>query len=233
MKVSSSAMLALWCGPSPAADQLSVAPESCALEIQSVVADGKRAPLGHDGNVTLGPFPQNISFGFGPAANSTQTPTRLRYKLEGYDNTWRETNGAMTLTVRFYDSAGDQISQKVFEVTGDSPGWKGGLKDSPLTHRRENIIAPPKVEGFWIVISSAGPPAAVGIYVVDDLIVSRLSPAGVPEILMRSPFDSQQGDDQHEHVLQFHFFTSGVRVTPGSNGNSWVILSSTIHFSAL
>jgi len=133
----------MWCAYSPAADQVPIAPETCTLEIQSVVADGKPAQLSHEGSASLGPFPKNISIRFGPASNSTQTATRLRYKLEGYDNDWRGNEGAMTLTVRFYDSAGDQISQKVFEAIGDSPGWKGDLKDSPLTHRRKISLRHP------------------------------------------------------------------------------------------
>jgi signal transduction histidine kinase len=177
--------------PAAAVENREGQPEAMALEIQSVSVEGNNLPLGQNLHATLGPFPQNIVFGFGPAANSSQAPSRLRYKLEGYDSDWRETVGAMTLTVRFFDTSGDQIGQKVFEATGDSPGWKGGSKNCPLTHRRENLIAPPKASRLWIVISSAGPPAAVGIFVVDGLVVSRLGSNAIPEVLMRSPLDRQ------------------------------------------
>lgn len=38
-------------------------------------------------------------------------------------------------------------------------------------------------------MSSAGPPSAVGIYVIDSLIVSRLTTNGSPQILLSNPFD--------------------------------------------
>ena len=179
----------------PGAEHPEAAPEAMTLEIQSVSIDGNNLPLGEKLHATLGPFPQNIVFGFGPPVNSSQAPSRLRYKLEGYDNAWRENDGAMTLTARFFDAFGDQVGQKVFEVTGDSAGWKGSLKHSPLTHRRESLVVPPKSSRLWIVISSAGPPATVGIYVVDGLLVSRLGSNGAPEVLLRSPFDRQLYDE--------------------------------------
>jgi signal transduction histidine kinase len=191
-KISGGVILALWVGPL-LAEEYSAVVVTNSLEIQSVVVDSNTVPWSYGASATLGPFPQNISFGFGPATNCSQSPIRLRYKLEGYDNSWRGNDGVMTLTVRFYDAAGDQISQKVFEVKGDSAGWKG--ENSPLTHRRENVVSPPKASRLLIVISSAGPPAAVGIYVVDDLVVTHHSSSGVPEVLLRSPLNRQPTDE--------------------------------------
>ena len=193
--ISSLAILALWCDRVGAADNSSGGPKAHALEIQGVTVEDKPVALSREGRVKLGTFPQNISINFGPAINSARNPVRLRYKLEGYDNVWRENNGAMTLTVRFYDEAGDQVGQKIFEVSGESAGWKGELKNSPLTHRRENIIVPPKATRLWIVISSAGPPAAVGVFVVDDLMISKISTNGGAQVLLQSPFDHQEGGD--------------------------------------
>ncbi|HTV60970.1 MAG TPA: sensor histidine kinase [Verrucomicrobiae bacterium] len=100
----------------------------------------------------------------------------------------------MNLTVRFYNDAGDQVDQRIFTVTGDSGGWDGSLKTSPLTHRREAIIVPKQASRLWIVISSAGAPAAVGIYVVDNLQVSLVVSNGAPKILMQPPLDSALGN---------------------------------------
>ncbi|MGH7952660.1 MAG: sensor histidine kinase [Limisphaerales bacterium] len=163
-----------------------------ALEIQSVLVDGKSVYSGSAGKANLGPFPKNISFNFGPGSNVNRVPIRLRYKLDGYDSAWRQGGGEMNLTVRFYNEAGDQVSQDIFTVSGDSAGWNGNLKSSQLTHRRETLVVPPQASRLWIVISSAGGPATVGIYVVENLVVSKLSGSNEPEVLLRSPFDSSQ-----------------------------------------
>lgn len=168
------------------------------LEVQAVMVDGKPAPI-TGGKVDLGLFPKTISFNFGPPGNTGHAPIRLRYKMDGFDNAWQQVGGEMNLTVRFYDDAGDQVNQSIFTVSGDSPGWDGSLKTSLLTHRRETIVVPPMASRIFIVISSAGGPATVGIYVVDNLLVSRVHTNGIPEVLLRSPFDSAQREYQDNY----------------------------------
>jgi signal transduction histidine kinase len=159
------------------------------LEIQSVLVNGKQIAVSSDDKVDLGPFPKSITFNFGASKDAGHAPIRLRYKMIGYDNAWQQVEGEMNLTVRFYNNNGDQISENIFTISGDSPGWNGSLKTSLLTHRREAVITPPQASRILIVISSAGGPSAVGIYVVDNLLVSHPGTNGEPEILLRSPFD--------------------------------------------
>ncbi len=163
-----------------------------ALEIRSVAAQGKTLRWRPGGELRLGAFPENILFTFGPATNATLRPLRLRYKLEGYDPAWREGGGEMFLLLRFYDEAGEEVGQRMFRATGESPGWNRAPKDSTLTHRRETLTAPPRAARLMVSISSGGPPATVGLLVVDDLVISRIPPHnGSPEILLRSPFGEQ------------------------------------------
>ncbi len=162
------------------------------LEIQSVSVDGKQAVINSRGKANLGPFPKSIALNFGPARNAVRVPIRLRYKLDGVDSGWQEAGGEMNLTVRFYNDAGDQINQNIFTVAGDSPGWDGSLKTSLLTHRREAVVVPPQASRIMIVISSAGGPNTVGIYVVDNLVISRINSNGEAQALLRWPFDSGQ-----------------------------------------
>jgi signal transduction histidine kinase len=102
----------------------------------------------------------------------------------------------MSLMIRFYNNLGDRIAQKSFTVEGDSLGWSGAVETSALTHRRETIVVPPEASRLWVVISSAGPPSTMGVYVVDDLIVSKVSATGeTPEVLLKSPFDHRPDSD--------------------------------------
>jgi len=157
------------------------------LAMQSVVVNGKSIPFADHNPVNLGSFPINIVFGFGPDKNAVNPPLRLRYMLEGYEKAWHEAGGEMDLTVRFYNRAGDQVSQNPYPVHGESTGWTGSLKNSGLTHRRETLLVPPQAERLLVVISSAGPPDSVGIYVVANLTVSKSD----GNVLLRSPFDHE------------------------------------------
>lgn len=140
----------------------------------------------HGDELRLGPSPEGVTFNFGPVTNSGWSPTRLRYKLEGYDDGWKEEPVAMCLTIRYADEHGDQIGQVVFEAAGQSAGWNSTLTNSMLSHRRETLVVPPSAYRVWATISSGcGPPAVVGIYLVDDLVVSRLSAGNEqPEVLL-------------------------------------------------
>jgi signal transduction histidine kinase len=166
------------------------------LEVKSVTVNGKPLPLQGKENIGLGPFPENIVFGFGPGTNAVKPPLRQRYMLEGYENTWHEGAAEMGLTVRFYNDSGDQIGQNIYRINGESTGWTGSLKSSSLTHRRETLVVPPQATRLLIVISSAGPPDTVGIYVVANLVVSKSSGNLGNVVLLQSPFDNDRaGDD--------------------------------------
>jgi len=164
------------------------------FEIRSVTANEKAVPVRWNGEVNLGSSPNNIIFAFGPRDNAQPTPVRIRYKLEGHDNNWRDGASDMYMTVRFYNAAGDQVGQKQFPVTGESAGWNGSLVTSSLTHRRETVVVPEQATRVWVIISSAGPPSAVGVYVVANLVVSKMSSTAPPVVLMDSPFDQDVGE---------------------------------------
>ena len=164
------------------------------LEIKSVTVNGKPLPLEGKENIGLGPFPENIVFGFAPGTNAVKPPLRLRYTLEGYENIWHEGAAEMGLTVRFYNGSGDQIGQSIYRINGESTGWTGSLKSSSLTHRRETLVVPPQATRLLIVISSAGPPDTVGIYVVANLVVSKSLGSSGNVVLLQSPFDNDHND---------------------------------------
>ena len=112
-------------------------PSQARLEIRSVAVGGKALPLRLGEAVRLPAFPENVAFGYGAADKSNRVPTRLRYKLEGYDHQWHESWGQMFLAIRFLDEAGEQIARKTWNVSGESPGWNGELASATLNHRRE------------------------------------------------------------------------------------------------
>lgn len=172
------------------ADQFHPAiPPTNPLQIESVLVDGQSVGLSDGGELRLKPFPKSVTIAFGPASNSNWSPIRLRYKLKGYETNWRRGGSSeMSLTIRFYNESRELISQKIFKVVNDSPNWTGSLATSPLTHHRETFVVPRRASRCTAVISSAGPPDAVGIFVVDDFVLSRISSNSMPQVLLRTPF---------------------------------------------
>ncbi|HEX3799926.1 MAG TPA: sensor histidine kinase [Verrucomicrobiae bacterium] len=156
--------------------------------VQSVYVNDKQMPLRRN-SVNLGAYPEHISFYFPRGTNSSQQPIRVRFKLEGYDTKWHDSRGDMTLTIRYFNRAGDQVSQNIFNVTGDSPGWTGSLQTSQLNHRRETLVMPPKAATLRAVISSAGPATAVGVYVVANLTISQITTNSQPVLILATPSD--------------------------------------------
>jgi len=171
------------------------------LEIHWVTVDGKAVLLRHGTEANLGTFPNNILFDFGMNTNIRHPPLRIRTKLEGYENEWKVSNGQMFLDLRFFNTLGDQVSHTLFPVGGESAGWNGSLKTSPLTHRRETAVVPPQASQVWVFISSAGPPATLGVYVVANLVLSKQLSNASPVVLLQPLFDHPPGASANQQLV--------------------------------
>ena len=154
------------------------------LGVRSLSVNGQAVALRANEKLRLAPNPRNITFGFGPATNTERAPLRIRYKLDGLDENWREVAGDMSMLVRFIDGNLDPVKEIGFKVQGQTEGWTGSLETSAFAHRREVVVAPPGAKGFWIAITSAGPPNTVGIYAITNLVVSRQSGTGEPPAVL-------------------------------------------------
>jgi signal transduction histidine kinase len=150
------------------------------LEIRAMIVDGTPVSLRTDAKLRLSSQTRTVTFGFGPTTNAIRSPIRIRFKLDGYDADWREYDGSMRLCVRFLDATGDQVGETIFSVVGQSAGWTGSPETAVFTPRRESIVAPPRASAFWVVMSSAGPPATVGVYAITNLVIKTQLTNDVP-----------------------------------------------------
>ncbi len=141
------------------------------LRLSSVLVNGR--PLSEISNesLRLPANPRNISFSYGPNPQASNAPLRFRCQLDGYEQSWHEHSVLMRMVIRFIDANQHDIGEKEFVVRGESPGWAGSFKDSPWLHRKEIVTVPPEAVRFWVVISSAGPPEAVGVFAVRKLML--------------------------------------------------------------
>jgi hypothetical protein len=160
------------------------------LTIHSLTVNGKVIPIEGKTKIRLEQSPKNVVFNFAFTTNADRKPIRLERKLEGFDSTWNIGGGEMFLVVRFYDKAGNITAKDDFDVRGDSAGWRKNLRDSALTHRRETVVVPPNATHVQVIISSAGPQATEGIYVISDLTVTSHALNGQAKTLLQFPPNS-------------------------------------------
>jgi signal transduction histidine kinase len=117
----------------------------------------------------------------------------------------------MRLSVRFLDGNGDGVSTTVFEVGGQSEGWTGDLGTSVFHHRSETIVVPPNARSFWVVMTSGGPPAAIGVYAITNLVIKTSRTNEAPRVIARPlEFDSR-GAGVPGNAVPFGWIRDGLR----------------------
>jgi len=162
----------------------------------NVMIDGLEVPT-VKGQVRVPVSAREIVFRVGdPPFGFNKTSKRVRYRLDGITPDWVQRPGIMVLSLHFYDRKGDQVAQETYEASGKSSGWNKTVGDSAFTHRTETLSVPPLADTVCVFITSAGPPTSMGIFAVEDVVVSRISgDASPPEVLIDSaPFLQKRSD---------------------------------------
>ena len=153
-------------------DQVAISKEQLpSLTLGSVTVNGRALSEIPKESLRLPSNPGTVSFSYGPNPQASNAPLRFRSQLDGYEQGWHEHQVLMRMVIRFIDANLHDISEQEFVVRGESPGWTGSFKDSPWLPRKEVVTVPPDAVRFWVVISSAGPPEAVGVFAVRKLMV--------------------------------------------------------------
>ena len=190
------------------------APFAARPALTEIVLDGRTIPVtknATDDNlpetsyqgISLRPqeFPLNIVVT--TAHPGTPPVVRLRTRLEGWENEWRDHDGQMYIVLRFLDDNRRAISSESFVRKGDSPGW-GGLPQNSRWHRHvDEIVVPERSSWVQILLVSGGNPRTTGFWAVRRLHLTAQAPgggttAGTPiyqlEQLRGSGLESPQGD---------------------------------------
>lgn len=183
-------LLVLLCG-----DAVAGVPENeDKIGVLQLQVNGRTSKFSSSSITTLPASPATVTFNYGPLMydGPGAAPMRIRYKLEGQDPDWREAPNRMRLLIGFLDQNGSEVKAVDFFANGQSPGWTGNFETAPLQHRRETVLVPPGATRFWVVITSAGGPETLGVYVISDFVVRVQEPAnGQPSELLRCSFDAR------------------------------------------
>ncbi len=142
-----------------------------ALKLRSVEVNNRALSGISNTSLYLPAHPDTTTFTFGPNPLTSNTPLRFRCQLDGYEQGWHERSALMRMMIRFIDANQREIAEQIFPVMGESPGWTGSFSDSPWIRRKEVVTVPADAVRFWVVISSAGPPEAVGLFAVRNLVL--------------------------------------------------------------
>lgn len=111
----------------------------------------------------------SIAFQF---KNGSNTPIRLRYRLEGVDDNWRDLPSEMVVWIRLLNKDETLIAGETLNLRGESPGWNGHAENTPLSPVRMTVTAPTAAERFRIYFISNGKNPVVGQMVVNPLKIS-------------------------------------------------------------
>jgi hypothetical protein len=96
-----------------------------------------------------------------------------------YDLMYSVPGNEMRVAVGFLDVNSNYLTADQFVVSGDSPGWNGGL-DSTFTETNQQAVVPVGAVYLNIGVVSAGPLGTEGVLIVDDIYAAR---APTPELL--------------------------------------------------
>lgn len=143
-----------------------------------LLIDGKPFPVSAE-EIRIPAFHRSVSFRLGKSAQEDpEGCRRMRFKLAGVDEDWRQIASEMCVILRFADAQGDQVGQRLFPVDAASSGWRGTIENSTFTRRLEHVRVPPGAVSATMAVSSSGPPTAMGVYVVRNIKIAGSEPGG-------------------------------------------------------
>ena len=183
-----------------------------AFVVRSVQINGRALSGISNESLQLPAQPAATTFTYAPSSSPSNVPLRFRCQLDGYEQDWHERTTLMRMLIRFIDANQRDIADQVFEVKGESPGWTGRFTDSPWVRRKEVVTIPAEADRFWVVISSAGPPEAVGAFAVRNLVVFS-DDADTNGIRLIPPvkYDASKADTESAKVSPAGWGRAGIR----------------------
>ena len=145
------------------------------MAITQLVEDGHAhdVPAGATTPLSIATTAKRIQFHFTEANRKGEPTTRLRYKLEGYDDRWRDLvqERGMNVSLQCWDNEPlDKrrvLGGNVFYLSGETPGWRGSAEKSDFTNCSQTVIAPEHAAFAKVIFLSECYLPAIGVVAVD------------------------------------------------------------------
>jgi len=115
-----------------------------------------------------------LRFHFTETDDSGGPSARLRYRLEGYEEGWRDLSRApgAKISVQFTDKEFKIVGTQDFPMQGETPGWRGSVQESDLLPCEETMVAPDRTTAARVVVYGPLTLSGMGIVVVSDVELS-------------------------------------------------------------
>ncbi len=159
------------------------------LSIDRVKVDGVQKPVAGD----LKALPSSpavfrvsskseLVFEFSQKQATGQSTARLRYKMEGLDERWRDLRPRtpMRLILQFFNASKRGVGITPFEIEGETPGWRGKVEWSDFHDFKEQTFVPETAAFVRVQVTSAGSDAGIGVIGIDALHLRIEAPTGGP-----------------------------------------------------
>lgn len=143
---------------------------------------------------------QSLEFQFSENDEKGRITTRLRYRLEGYDQSWRDLpfeTGAK-ISIQFTDSGDKIVGTKDFKLEGETPGWRGSLEDSDFLDARHIFTTPKRAVAARIIFYGPIGEAAMGILALAQCTLTATEASTGEQIL--HDLSVKEGDDLEEEL---------------------------------
>jgi signal transduction histidine kinase len=119
---------------------------------------------------------RSVSFHFTESNPQGEPSVRLRYKLEGSDETWGDLPVQMRVVVQFQDDQSRTVGGTEFSIRGESPGWRGTVEASDFYLRRERVTVPLRAAKAHIYFLSHGGESGICQIAIDPIRLLLESP---------------------------------------------------------
>ena len=120
---------------------------------------------------------RSLQFHFSSDDSEGRPAARLRYKLEGYDDTWHDLSTRMRALVHFFARDGQLVGSNEFYLEGETPGWRAKVEDAEFVPRREQTTVPERSATARVAFLSHGGEAGLGLVGIDGVRVLVEHPA--------------------------------------------------------
>jgi signal transduction histidine kinase len=140
------------------------------LTASSVNEDRELKPL------RLSSSARQLQFFFTETDAEGHPTVRLRFKLDGYDDTWHDLPARMRVMVQFHDRVRRMVRADEFSLQGETPGWHGSVASSEFVARSEQVAVPAQAATAQIIFLSHGGESAIGLVALDNIRVEVKHP---------------------------------------------------------
>jgi hypothetical protein len=105
-----------------------------------------------------------------------------------YSALYNVSNGAMRLSVLFFDATSNKLSENDYSVSGASSGWSGAIAGSSFTIESNQVLVPFGAARMRFSLVSGGPESTTGLLLIENLSAAVQVVPPIPSTVLAGNF---------------------------------------------